>query len=391
MFPSYDFCLKDFKKGVRSFADEINLPFNNFSFEDRSGPEFAYYSVEYEKNEYYIGFYVSWDWDIEKRSVENIIYSLQLNFPDTPAHFHFFNKTDKNENPPVLERWLSFCLSEINVSQQDPFEYYFHDGSYKNFGYEGYSDPTAYFFKIALSGILSAREDRIWVVRIRHIREDDLYRSFSYAILPDSRVDWLIFPDAVGLDSGGGRRGYEEIEACIDEAKKRADIRIIDIDASKEEFKKRFEFLYPGLSEEPAKSPLYEKVMHMISEREKVQIFLMEIQDIDGQINKQEHMRALRGMRALIEGLCKEICRINGFKIPENPKIPNLSGTLISNKIIDGHMRSWFDAFYSIANEAAHNVDSGNIIDPRPEMRNGVFNTTIEIGNLLILQLITKI
>jgi len=91
MFPSYDFCLKDFKKGVRSFADEINLPFNNFSFEDRSDPEFADYSVEYEKNEYYIGFYVSWDWDIKKKSVENIIYSLQLNFPDTPAHFHFFN------------------------------------------------------------------------------------------------------------------------------------------------------------------------------------------------------------------------------------------------------------------------------------------------------------
>ena len=127
MFPSYDFCLKDFKKGVRSFADEINLPFNNFSFEDHSDPEFAYYSVEYEKNEYYIDFYVSWDRNFEKKRLENIIYSLQLSFPDTPAHFHFLNKTDKNENPPVLERWLSFCLSEINISKQDPFKYYFHD------------------------------------------------------------------------------------------------------------------------------------------------------------------------------------------------------------------------------------------------------------------------
>jgi len=102
-------------------------------------------------------------------------------------------------------------------------------------------------------------------------------------------------------------------------------------------------------------------------------------------------MRALRGMRALIEGLCKEICKIKGFEITEKPNIPKLCSILISNKIIDGHMRSWFDAFYSIANEAAHNVDSGNIIDSRPEMRNGVFNTTIEIGNLLTLQLITKI
>ena len=95
-------------------------------------------------------------------------------------------------------------MKKVTEYKRTPFDYYFSDLPYLNYGKEGISDTTAYLFKVALFGILNSNNiNKIWIARIQHISKGDLYRSFSYAILPSGKIDWLIFPDSVGLDSGG--------------------------------------------------------------------------------------------------------------------------------------------------------------------------------------------
>lgn len=191
---------------------------------------------------------------------------------------------------------------------------------------DGVSNTTAYLFKITLFGILNTNDiKQVWVARIRHISKGDLYRSFSYAILPHGQMDWLVFPDAVGLDSGGARGGYEDIENSIREAQKIGELKIINIDASLEIFRNKFKYLYPENFESHHREVLYEKVSRMKEENIQLTEFLKEIQRIDEEIEKQEYMPAFRDMRALIEGLCKYICKIKNIEIKENPKITDLS------------------------------------------------------------------
>lgn len=325
--------------------------------------------------------------DDNTKNVKDSRYSLTLGFSDTPAIFYFNHKMGDTNIPSLLDRWLSKCLKEINELKRTTFEYYFSDFSYLNYGMEGISNTTADLFKITLFGSLSTIDvKKLWIARIQHIREDDLYRSFSYALLPSGQIDWLIFPDAVGLDSGGARRGYEKIENSIKEAQTVGEIRIIDIDSSIEEFQKKFKYLYTDDFNLNNIDSLYEKVSRMKKKDDKLNDFFSEIRRIDKEIEKQDYFLVLRDMRALIESLCKYICEIKSIKIKsEKPNINNLSSALVENKILDPHIRNWFEAFNSIANEAAHEIDSSNLFKMDHEIKNDLLSTTIKLGEHLVI------
>lgn len=148
-----------------------------------------------------------------------------------------------------------------------------------------------------------------------------------------------MFPDSVGLDSGGARGGYESIENSITEAQKLCEIRIIDIDASIEAFKNKFQYLYPQYFEPHKEESLYEILNRMKGDNVQLTEFLKEAQRIDEAIKKQEYMSAFRDMRAMIEGLLKHICKIKGIEVkgkgdkPDKPKIAQYSNALKENNI----------------------------------------------------------
>ncbi|VVB84319.1 Uncharacterised protein [uncultured archaeon] len=251
MFPKYDISYDEFKYMIKSFSHELDYPFEKISInkeEYKSDSNLAiYYDAKYNDiNKNHFSLFVEIVKDQNSGDVKDAKYTLELGFFDTPASFYFFHKIGDKEIPALLERWLSNCLKEIKEYKRTPFDYYFYDSPYLNYGMVGISNTTANLFKITLFGALNTIDiKQVWIARIRHIRKDDLYRSFSYAILPYGQIDWLIFPDAVGLDSGGARGGYEVIENSIKEAQKIGKIKIIDIDASIEEFQNKFKYLYP--------------------------------------------------------------------------------------------------------------------------------------------------
>ena len=400
MFPMYDISYKEFNKIVIDFSKELNYSFKSFSLNSEELTHIntkdliTIYEADYfDENNNQVRLFVEIAKDNKKKSIKNSRYLITLGFSDTPALFHFNYKRGDTEIPILLDRWLSNCLNEINEQRRTPFEYYFSDSPYLDYGMEGASSTTADLFKITLFGALNTIDvKKVWIARIRHISKGDLYRSFSYAILPYGLVDWLIFPDAVGLDSGGARAGYESIENSIQESQKIGDIKIIDIDASIEEFKNKFKYLYLDVYYHHHKESLYERVNRMKKDDEHLNIYFSEIQRIDGEIKNEEYMLALRDMRALIEAICKYICEINDVKIESKKhKISNLSTALVENKILDPHIRNWFEAFNSIANEAAHGIDSSKIFKMDYEIENDLFNTTIKLGEHLIIQLFSKI
>ncbi|MFZ3383135.1 MAG: hypothetical protein WA144_04340 [Candidatus Methanoperedens sp.] len=399
MFPKYDISYDEFKDMIKSFSHELNYPFEKISIKKEEYKSesnlFIYYNAKYNDiNKNHLDLFVKIVKDQNSGDVKDAKYTLELGFFDTPASFYFFHKIDDKEIPALLERWLSNCLKYIKEYKRTPFDYFFYDSPYLNYGREGDSLTTANLFKITLFGILNTNDvKQVWIARIRHIRKDDLYRSFTYAILPYEQIDWLIFPDAVGLDSGGARSGYEDIENSIKEAQKIGDIKIIDIDASIEEFQNKFEYLYPHDFElHHIEITLYEKIVRMKKDNIQLTEFIKEIQRIDEEIIKQEYMPALRDMRALIEGICKYICRTNKIQIKsDDPNINHLSSALLEKKIIDPHILSWFNAFNSIANETAHDIDSSKIFEMEQEIKNDLFETTIKLGGHLILQLYSKV
>ena len=397
MFPTYDINYDEFTEFVTIFSNELGFTFDDFSFNTEEtkiseGNLVVYYEAEYSKNENQVKLFVDIVKDDNTKNVKDSRYYLTLGFSDTPAIFYFSHKMGDSNIPSLLDRWLSKCLKEINELKRTTFEYYLSDSPYVNYGVEGDSYTTANLFKITLFGSLSTIDvKKIWIARIRHISKDDLYRSFSYAILPQGLVDWLIFPDSVGLDSGGGRAGYEQIENSIKEAQRVGDIRIIDIDASIEEFKQKFKYLYADDFNPHNIDTLHEKVSRMKNNDDKLNNYFSEIRRIDKEIEKQEYLLALRDMRALIESLCKYICRIKSIEIEsENPKINNLSSALVKNEILDPHIIVWFNAFHSIANEAAHEIDSSNVFKMDHEVKNDLLSTTIKLGEHLVIQLISK-
>ena len=398
MFPTYDISYDIFKEFINDFAKELNYPFSEFSINKKEYPEekelFVYYNAEYgEVYENRVLLSVEIIKDNKTKEVKGGRYLLDLGFNDTPVLFNFYHKIDNTKTPYNLDRWLSNCIKLINDCKRTPFDYYFYDLPYLNYGMEGISNTTAYLFKVTLFGILNADNiKRVWIARIRHIRKDDLYRSFSYAILPFGKIDWLIFPDAVGLDSGGALDGYESIEDSIEEAKKIGDVEIIDIDASLEAFKTKFEYLYTDNVETHNREELYVILSRMKKHSFELTEFFKAAQRIDDEIEKQEYMPALRNMRALIEGLCKYICKANAITIKaDDPNINNLSSALLDKKIIDYHIIPWFNAFNSIANEAAHGVDSSKLFDMDYEIETDLFDTTIKLGQHLIIQLFSKV
>ena len=397
MFPTYDINYDEFIEFVMILSNELDFTFNNFTFDTSeskiSGSRLVvYYHAKYFENDNHARLFVEIVKDENTKNIIHSRYSLTVGFSDTPAIFYFSHKMGDTKIPSLLDRWLSKCLIEINELKRTTFEYYFSDSPYINYGVEGASGTTADLFEIALFGSLSTIDvKKMWIARIRHISKGDLYRSFSYAILPHGLVDWLIFPDSVGLDSGGGRAGYEQIENSIKEAQRVGDIRIIDIDASIEEFKQKFKYLYADDFNPHNIDSLHKKVSRMENNDDKIDNFLSEIRRIDEEIEKQEYLLALRDMRALIESLCKYICRIKSIEIEsENPNINNLSSALVENDILDPHIKVWFNAFYSIANEAAHEIDSSNVFKMDHEIKNDLLSTTIKLGEHLVIQLLSK-
>jgi hypothetical protein len=385
---------------VKHFSNELNFPFNEFSLkkeEMKSDDDlFVYYDASYhysEINKNRLSLFVEIVKDQKKGIVKDAKYILELGFSDTPVLFNFYHKKSHTKIASLLERWLSNCLNEINKYRRTPFDYYFSDLPYINYGMNGVSNTTAYLFKVTLFGILNTNDvKQMWIARIRHIRGGDLYRSFSYAILPHGQIDWLMFPDSVGLDSGGARGGYESIENAIKDAQKLGEIKIIDIDASIEEFTNKFKYLYPQDFEPHREEFLYERLTRMKGDNIQLTEFLKETQRIDEAIKKQEYMSAFRDMRALIEGLCKHICRTKEIKIKaDKPKITHLSSALLENKIIDTHIMNWFEAFYSIANESAHEIDSSKVFEMDHEITKDLFDTTTKLGQHLIIQLFSKV
>lgn len=58
---------------------------------------------------------------------------------------------------------------------------------------------------------------------------------------------------------------------------------------------------------------------------------------------------------------------------------------------IDPHIMSWFEAFNSIANESAHEIDSSKVFEMEHEIKKDLFDTTTKLGQHLIKQLFSKV
>ncbi|MGH9923222.1 MAG: hypothetical protein ACRD38_10755, partial [Nitrososphaerales archaeon] len=102
----------------------------------------------------------------------------------------------------------------------------------------------------------------------------------------------------------------------------------------------------------------------------------------------KEYPQALRDLRALVQHALEISCQKKDIDISnmKEPDINKISGLLISNNVIDGRLQSWFHAFSSIANQAAHRVFPSNKDLERPNLTQRI-TVTFQLGTQLISEL----
>lgn len=294
----------------------------------------------------------------------------------------YFYKSDRyheDDDPPEIWAWAANIVNEFNEKRiKDRIGFMFGDDQISVLS----SVPI--HIEALLRGAVASGEKELLIFKIRHV--DGGFEAFSYAI----RIrEWFVFPDVGATVSGSGRY-IKKIDAIIKELSSKIKICLVEFDVDYKEFKEFEEKLLEGyhgrrkdFSEELFEGIRYKKLPSDIQQE-----YDLEIQEIHKDIKNGNFTHAIRNLRSLIEESSKYLCKLRGIDLPSKATKKDITSSLIRDKILEPRTEPWFDAFYAIANKAAHSItlDDLNISEKRYFVRQAIV-----IGELIYLEILSKI
>lgn len=286
--------------------------------------------------------------------------SLTISFKEEAAPYFFHENIDYvKEHSHFLSRWASWAIFNFRQEHQKvDLQSLFHDTILRVYGLPLYSTPAEQEAELLFRGIIAAQKSKLFIYKFRHVRRADLYRSFSYAVRVDLESGlpfWVFFPETCGLDSGGARHTYEQFENLISLAGSKLEVEIKRVDIEYSELEKfllgnaesfesiirtdrledLFRFSHPSMVLEGSEEQ-YERLLQ--------------------RLDAEEYPQVLRDLRALVQQAEENVAKKKNIDISEiaAPDVNKLAALLIKEKLLDGRLYPWFQAFATIANIASH-------------------------------------
>lgn len=306
----------------------------------------------------------------------DIIANVSIPLTETAEPFYFREDiTDLKREQNYLDRWVDYAIYNYNL-QHSPvtLKSLFNNTRLKVYGdeHEAYSElREVQFF---LNGATVLKNSKIVIYKFRHIASQNKYRSFSYAL---SVIDemcprfTIFFLRIVGLDSGGAKMYYDEIERHISECPRPVDVKLIDIDYFElEKFLKQnvYTFNTPDTSEIKFRPQIPSE--HVFGSKF--------CDDYDICINHYEdrlYSHAFKDLRNLIDRALKTACEKNNLK--PKIKIHEICKQLIGKKILPEHLSNWLRSYTPIGNDATHGNDFSIDTDVRQQQMLFLLGTEI--------------
>lgn len=354
----------EFENAVKRLCDELGEECKNMEiYKD----EIAYHAYG-KKFEFYL----------RKSNINTLSVGIYIYYNEDTGSYFAYEKEISNSIP--LERYASHAVYSFNIEHNrvNP-KSIFGELEMRVYGREN-SHFTHFEALIVLEGLKHIKEikkmfrgcgdylNNIKAVRFRHIRERDLYSTYTYAFhIPLGSGYWIIFPNLGGPDSGGSNIAFQRIEKLLN------NIRDFGIYIHMEYYDIDEEELFKSLYEN---GDSFHKDYHsynndivfecMYKSKLTLSIFGNKFEDefekFKAHYKNNELGTALRDLRTLVNVALKKIFEYKNIPLPEKDRdktIEKLAGELEGNKIIDHKIRTLFSGFAAISNEPAHDINYG--------------------------------
>lgn len=377
--------LEGFKKAAKEIAIDLEMNTRKLEIKYDETPKIGLdYFARLSEIDRMFEFHLSTETDEEDPASGIMKVSLQIYFrKDTPPYWFSENINYMKNHPEFLSRWASWAIYNFRQEHQKiNLQSLFYNSLLRVYTEEEI-DPLFY-------GILAIQEDNIMIYKFRHIRRDDLYRSFSYAVYVKPKTNeyyWAVFPNVCGVDSGGAYRLYKHFENMIEMIKQKLNVKIemynVDYNELKQFLIRQGVTSYPIFREESIDIDyLHSCPLEALKGSE------MQYKKFVSRFEEMSYPQALRDLRALVQQALENIARLNNLDYSHigEPNIKKLASFLIEKKKIEGRLLPWFEAFASIANIASHR-DYPNSRDMEKQTLRFRILLTFYLGRQLIAEL----
>ncbi|MEE9176667.1 MAG: hypothetical protein V3U19_10915 [Thermodesulfobacteriota bacterium] len=290
--------------------------------------------------------------------------------------FHKFDRYFQGDEPPEIWAWTANVVEEFHEKRiKDRIGFMFGDNI------PVVLPPVPIYIEAIVRGLVASGEEELLIFKMRHV--DGGFESFSYAIFIR---DWFVFPD-VGATVSGSGRDIEEIDGIIKELSSKIKICLIEFDVDYKDFEEKLLEEYQGIRRDFSEE-LFDKIRYKKLPADIQQEYALEIQEVHKNIENRKFVHAIRNLRSLIEASGKHLCKLKGIELPEKATKRHIVPSLIKNKILEPRLDSWFNAFYTIADKAAHSV---SLQDIDVSEKQYFLRQAIIIGELIYLEILSKI
>jgi len=318
------------------------------------------YTAELYVGERGFSFSIRTDTEEEDPTKGDMEATLSVAFKEEIPPYFFSEKiTHLKWHPRFLSRWAAWAMFNFRQTYEKVnLLSLFQDSTIRIYGIPHYSQPAEPEVELLFRGIIALQKRKLFIYKFRHIRHGDNYRSFSYAIRVD--IDsgppfWVFFANQCGLDSGGAGHTYTVFEDVIDLARQKLEVEIKNFDIEYDELER---FLLEKRSgfESILREDNLEDLFRFSYPTKVLEGSELEYEKFLQRLNGKEYPQALRELRALVQQAEENVAKaqlVDLAKISEL-NVNNIAAVLVKEKLIDGRLIHWFQAFSTVANVAAH-------------------------------------
>lgn len=331
------------------------------------------------------------DWTI-------IQYSLRITSNDDNESYSKNERFRKKDGPPLpVAGWLMLAFYQRNLRTRPDLSKLLAGQDIRIISLPEYDHH--YDFAAMLSG-LATSQFSLEVLRFRHVYLDestgnhDVKVEFSYAIRMNEF--WAIFPFLGPVWSYSALQDQKDGEEELQGVKAGISLALSSIDFDKEEFMSfvmRYETTYRDHFDYSSLRVSLDSLLNISHDpqAERKTYYEKEIGKIEDSIWEKDYPHAIRDLRALIEDYSRELLKKNGVSFEEKDELHELKSKMIQNKLVEGRLNSWFEAFAAFGNKSAHeNYPTKEQVHESQILRNRT-ELTILIGKVLLSEILEAI
>lgn len=383
----------EFIEAVTQVSSDFDIPEEAVSVEyDVHEPQFFYSASSQHTKLPNFTFHVDYTCRARDRENPQLYATLEVDFDDHAPPFYMQNALGNGSYPPdCLTRWAAWAVHQFNLKHNPTnLENLFAETSIRVYGLPHYSHPTITEMQLLMWGLRKAAS-QVTVHRFRHLREDDWYRSYSYAIWAHTEYHghWVFFYEAGGLDSGAAHRDMKTMEQLILDLGKRANMQNHDIESAILErfLLKRCEGFERTIRDFDLAT------VHRLALDDGLETtfgpeFHKHMRNMETSYENENYAASLRDLRVAIQEALQQIAKRRKVRTADisRPNIPRLAQRLKDANVLDELLLPWFFAFTSIANISSHRVFPTSD-DLKDSVMRGRVLTCFAIGRQLLIEL----